>query len=67
MHGLQDLSSLIKDGTWALAVKALSDNHWTSREFSQSFDYNLKMDCNASSTEIDSFFHLFHILVVFSK
>ena len=26
--GLQDLSSLTRDRTWALAVKALSPNHW---------------------------------------
>ena len=31
--GLRDLSSLTRDGTWALAVKALSPNHWTAREF----------------------------------
>ena len=28
-----DLSSLTRDGTWALAVKARSPNHWTAREF----------------------------------
>ena len=31
--GLQDLSSLTRDWTWALAVKTISPNHWTTREF----------------------------------
>ena len=30
---LQDLSSLTRDRTWAMAVKAPSPNHWTTREF----------------------------------
>ena len=30
--GLQDFSSPIKDWTQATAVKALSPNHWTTRE-----------------------------------
>ena len=30
---LMDLSCLTRDQTWALAVKALSPNHWTAREF----------------------------------
>ena len=32
-HALRDLSSPTKDGTRAPAVKALSPNHWTTREF----------------------------------
>ena len=32
-HGLWDLSSPARDWTWATAVKALSPNHWTTREF----------------------------------
>ena len=32
-HGLQHLSSLTRDWTWATAVKAPSPNHWTAREF----------------------------------
>ena len=35
LHVLQDLSSLTRDWTQALAVKALSPNHWTAREFPQ--------------------------------
>ena len=31
-HCLQDLSSLIRNWTWAPAVKALSSNQWTTRE-----------------------------------
>ena len=31
--GLQDLSSPIRDWTQATAVKALSPNHWTTKEF----------------------------------
>ena len=31
--GLWNLSFLIKDLTWALAVKAPNPNHWASREF----------------------------------
>ena len=31
--GFWDLSSLTRDWTWPLAVKALSPNLWTSREF----------------------------------
>lgn len=27
------LSSLTRNSTWATAVKALSSNHWTTREF----------------------------------
>ena len=30
---LQDLSSLTRNWTWAIAVKVLSPNHWTAREF----------------------------------
>ena len=30
---MQDLSSLTRDRTWAMAVKAPSPNHWTTREF----------------------------------
>ena len=30
---LQDLSSLTRDWTWNPAVKVLSSNHWTAREF----------------------------------
>ena len=33
--GLQDLNSLTRDWTWAVAVKALSPNHWTTRELPQ--------------------------------
>ena len=33
LHGLWDLSSLIRDQTWAPAVEAQSPNHWTTREF----------------------------------
>ena len=32
LHGLQHISSQTRDRTWATAVKALSPNHWTSRE-----------------------------------
>ena len=32
-HGLWDLSSLNSDSTLALAVKALSPNHWTTKKF----------------------------------
>ena len=32
-RGLRDLSSPIRDRTWAMAVKAQSPNHWTAREF----------------------------------
>ena len=32
-RGLWDLSSLTRDWTWALAVKALSANHWTAKKF----------------------------------
>ena len=31
--GLWDHSSPTRDRTWAPAVKALSPNHWTAREF----------------------------------
>ena len=31
--GLQDLSSLARDGTCAPAVRVPSPNHWTAREF----------------------------------
>ena len=30
---LQDLSSLTRDQTWAPAVKELSSNYWTAKEF----------------------------------
>ena len=30
---LQDLSSPARDQTWALAVKVVSPNHWTTTEF----------------------------------
>lgn len=33
LHDLRGLISLIRDGTPAPAVKTLSSNHWTSREF----------------------------------
>lgn len=32
-HGLWDISSLTLDWIWALAVKVLSPNPWTAREF----------------------------------
>ena len=32
-HSLRDLNSPTRDWTLALAVKVLSPNHWTSREF----------------------------------
>ena len=32
-HAMRDLSSLTRDRTQALAVKVLSPNHWTTREF----------------------------------
>lgn len=32
-HGLQDLSFPSRDQTQALAVKALSPNHWATKEF----------------------------------
>ena len=32
-HGLQDLSSQTRDWTWVTTVKALSPNHWDTREF----------------------------------
>ena len=32
-HGLQDLSSLTRDGTPVHGMKGLSPNHWTTREF----------------------------------
>ena len=35
--GLQDLSSPSRDRTRALALKALSPNHWTTREFLDHF------------------------------
>lgn len=35
-QGLQDLSSSTREGTLALAVKALSPNHWTIRGFPRS-------------------------------
>ena len=31
--GLQDISSLARDWTWATTVKASSPHHWTAREF----------------------------------
>ena len=36
-HGIRDLSSPTRDRTPGLAVKALSPNHWTAREFSSFF------------------------------
>ena len=36
-RGLQDLSSLTRDRTRAPAVKVLSPNHWTAREFPRTF------------------------------
>ena len=33
LRGLQDLSSLTRDRTQAMAVKAPSPNYWTVREF----------------------------------
>ena len=33
LHGLQDLSYLTRDQTWALAVKAVSCSHWIAKEF----------------------------------
>ena len=38
-HSLQDLSSLTRDGTLVLAVKALSPNHWTTRELPPSWKF----------------------------
>ena len=38
-HSLQDLSSLTRDGTLVLAVKALSPNHWTTRELPPSGNF----------------------------
>ena len=35
--GLRDLSSPTRDQTQAPAVKALSPNHWTTREFPVSY------------------------------
>ena len=32
-HSLWDLSSPIRDWTWAMAVSTLSLNHWTAKEF----------------------------------
>ena len=32
-YSMQDLSSLTRDPVWAMAVNALSPNHWTTREF----------------------------------
>ena len=40
LRGLQDLSSRTRDQTRASAVKALSPNHWTTREFPQ-YDVNV--------------------------
>ena len=37
LQGLWDLSSLTRDRTWALAVKAQSPNHWTARELPMLF------------------------------
>ena len=39
-HGLQDLSSPTRDQSQAPAVKALSPNHWTAREFPVLIFYN---------------------------
>ena len=39
---LQDLSSLTRDWTQAWAVKALSPNHWSTREFSFGCSLRLK-------------------------
>ena len=33
LRGSEYLSSPARDGTWALAVKALSPSQWTTREF----------------------------------
>ena len=40
--GLRDLSSLTKDRTQAMAVKAYNPNHWATREFPQTSFLNSK-------------------------
>ena len=35
LFGLQDLSSLTRDLTWALEMEVQSPKHWTSKEFPQ--------------------------------
>ena len=46
-HGLQHLSSLTRDPTWATAVKAPSPNHWTAREL-PSWEFFLRHDSPVS-------------------
>ena len=33
LHGLRDLTSPTRDWNWALAVRVLNPNHWTTRKF----------------------------------
>ena len=42
LHNLQDLSSLTRDQTHALAVEAPGPNHWVARDFPSFFKKNYK-------------------------
>ena len=50
-----DLSSRTRDWTWATAVKALSPNHWTAREFPQTV-YLKYVQFIVNNTSIKVFF-----------
>ena len=46
-----DLSSPVRDGTWALAVRVPSPNHWTGRQFPPCLLFDL---CNAQDVSWNS-------------
>ena len=52
LQNLQDLSSPTRDWTQALALKALSPNHWTIREFPAMSDFRLKCTRMRGSHEV---------------
>ena len=52
---LQDLSSLTRDRTWDLAVKAMSPKHWISRNFPYHHFY-LHVHTSLDSTLCDALF-----------
>ena len=56
--GLWDLSSLTRRWTWVPAVKALSSNHWTSREFSAVVLYKTHFNTTVYAYDIKNM-HIF--------
>ena len=63
-RGLQDLSSLTKNGTWGWAVKVPSPNHWTTRKVPVLLSHwSLKCWEGSSMNKLYTFVRYYHLKI----